>query len=325
MNTNLMIRQPLAVTTPPRRTPISRLPSLRKPAFGRFRGIGNAPDAIQTAGTVSRSIGRGFTLIELLVVISIIAILIALLLPALAAARHYAVQVQCLSNMHQTYTACIEYANENEGYFPPGTYDVQNTNNHYPAMDQTDATYQFGGNWKWDTNQIYGPILSPYVGGPSDDAVTGKDPLANYNANDAVLVCAAIMSHPDRAQLYPYQAPAALETGRMDPFLYTFCYGIPSEGSEPAPKYGTVTNQNTGCGVFYANGQNMDFMLICSFPGGNGNPGWGFVNQFGNFGETHDGGTLMNLMNVDGSAETVTYVLGDTDNHDIAKVNDYSR
>jgi prepilin-type N-terminal cleavage/methylation domain-containing protein len=61
---------------------------------------------------------RAFTLIELLVVISIIALLIALLLPALGAARESANQVLCASREKQLALAVIVYAEDNEEYFP---------------------------------------------------------------------------------------------------------------------------------------------------------------------------------------------------------------
>jgi prepilin-type N-terminal cleavage/methylation domain-containing protein/prepilin-type processing-associated H-X9-DG protein len=61
----------------------------------------------------------GFTLIELLVVISIIALLIAILLPALGAARKTAQSVQCLSNERQVVLACTMYAELNGEKFPP--------------------------------------------------------------------------------------------------------------------------------------------------------------------------------------------------------------
>lgn len=62
---------------------------------------------------------NGFTLIELLVVISIIALLIALLLPALARAKSLAMQIQCASNMRQIGVAMQEYSNEFAGEYPP--------------------------------------------------------------------------------------------------------------------------------------------------------------------------------------------------------------
>lgn len=57
---------------------------------------------------------RAFTLIELLVVISIIALLVALLLPALSRAREASQSVQCLSNVRQLVVALRMHANDNE-------------------------------------------------------------------------------------------------------------------------------------------------------------------------------------------------------------------
>ncbi len=64
----------------------------------------------------------GFSLIELLVVIGIIAVLMAILLPALEKARESALKVKCASNIRQFGQSLVLYSNENHGQYPRTTY-----------------------------------------------------------------------------------------------------------------------------------------------------------------------------------------------------------
>lgn len=79
---------------------------------------------------------RAFTLIELLVVISIIAILIALFLPALRAAKYRAQLTACGSNLRQVGGGLIAHAADNKGLYPPRNLKEYHLIKYYDEDDR---------------------------------------------------------------------------------------------------------------------------------------------------------------------------------------------
>ena len=73
---------------------------------------------------MKRRLMGGFTLVELLVVIGIIAVLIAVLLPALGRARRQAQRVQCFNTMRQLALANVQYANDWHDWYVPALNGV---------------------------------------------------------------------------------------------------------------------------------------------------------------------------------------------------------
>jgi prepilin-type N-terminal cleavage/methylation domain-containing protein/prepilin-type processing-associated H-X9-DG protein len=84
---------------------------------------------------LSLLVKNGFTLIELLVVIAIIAILAALLLPALASAKEKGRQASCINSVRQQTLAVLLYADENNDLLPPTAYnDADGNEVDWPAL-----------------------------------------------------------------------------------------------------------------------------------------------------------------------------------------------
>lgn len=86
---------------------------------------------------------QGFTLIELLVVISIIALLISILLPALSKAREAGKMTLNLNNLRQLQIALHSYANDNSGYLPYWRWSTVSSNTAFPLWGGQLAGQQY--------------------------------------------------------------------------------------------------------------------------------------------------------------------------------------
>jgi prepilin-type N-terminal cleavage/methylation domain-containing protein len=108
---------------------------------------------------------RGFTLIELLVVIAIIAILAALLMPALARAKTKRQSISCLNNLKQLQFSWFSYCQDANDFFPPNlSVGLPGAANNQPGSWVTGNAQQPGANITNIVNgALYGQVRSAAV------------------------------------------------------------------------------------------------------------------------------------------------------------------
>ena len=184
-----------------------------------------------------RADAGGFTLVELLVVIAIIALLAALLLPALSQARHQARTARCVSNLRQLGFAAQMYWDENENV--SFAYRGVATNNG--------DVWWFGWLEKWnganEGQRAFDPTagaLYPYLQGRGVDLcpafdysfsglklkASGASFGYGYNRHlsatnlSRVRVPADIVLLADSAQVNDFQAPASASHPMIEEFFY---------------------------------------------------------------------------------------------------------
>ena len=154
---------------------------------------------------------KAFTLVELLVVIGIIAILVAILLPALSRARAQSNQVYCASNLRQLYTAMQIYATTyNQYVMPSRTWRGSSRENFWCGVNVLGPVYGVklgaGANSAQTLaalNRISKMLDCPAVDRPKSNNLVTTEFSVDYTYNSNLGDDRSIPANPDYSPTYP--------------------------------------------------------------------------------------------------------------------------
>jgi prepilin-type N-terminal cleavage/methylation domain-containing protein/prepilin-type processing-associated H-X9-DG protein len=229
---------------------------------------------------------RAFTLVELLVVVTIIGILIALLLPAVQAAREAARRLQCLNNLKQYGLALSNY-HEVNGQFPPGNISGAGVGSLYAPPQWPYFSLKLLP--FFEQPAIYDALMkTPFLAGPWITDTANSWPTLIQNTSIAAFVCPSDGMGGRCGQAgpllgYATNTPKLMKSNYLGLFSGLTFSDMLKELSSPNPGHQAVFGINRGASIQQITDGTSNTMIVVEYLTGTEQDlrGWLWTSQAG--------------------------------------------